>query len=182
MHRLVELSGPEGDALLELLVHLLQLDHHLVVPAFEQAVASRGLKRLFQLLGLPRLEDVTEDLAAVDGVDRVFQLRVAGHEQTNGLGMVDADPLEQLDAVHARHLLVGKDDIDAIGGEELLRSFAGAGRQDFVVGSSQQIRQGGEDVRFIIDHQYGAHKLAHEPALGALGRERPSWGNGVYEE
>ncbi len=52
------------------------------------------------------------NLAAVNGVDSIFQLSVAGHQQTNGAGIMLADPFQQLNATLARHPLIGQNHVN----------------------------------------------------------------------
>src|SRR5438132_10669066 len=154
--------GPLQHALFELNVDLFEpevdlaqlLDETLVF-AFQLKALGGLAQDLNQLVHAPGLEEVTVDLAAVDGLNRVLQLREAGHEQTDRPGRDLADPLEQLNAAHRGHLLVGKDKIDGLLGEDFAGFFAGIGGEYLKI-RGEQGGQRGQDVWLIIDHEQRA--------------------------
>ena len=142
--------------------------------AFEHEGAGGVAQRFQQLLGSPRLEDVAEDLAAVDGLDGFFQLREAGHEQAHRLRMVLPHPFQKLHARLARHLLVRQNQVYFPLSEERLCLFRTVGRQhlEFL---SQERREGGQDIRLVIDHQKGAFVLAHFRPLARQATRNGLW-------
>src|SRR5687767_1205067 len=100
-------------------------------------------ENLKQLVRLPGLEKKTVGVAAVDGVNDIFQVRVAGHEQPERLGVLPLDPLEKLDPGHAGHLLIAKDEVDRAGCEDGNRLLGGRRRGDLEF-ALQQARQRAE--------------------------------------
>ncbi len=65
-----------------------------------------------QLVDVPGFGDVAGDVAPVDGVDHRLDVGIAGEEEPGGVGADGAGSLQELDARHLGHPLVGHDDID----------------------------------------------------------------------
>ena len=144
-----------------------QLVQELLVLAFELEALAGFAQHLNQFIDPPGLEKIAVDLAAIDGFDGVFQLRKAGHEQANRLRVILTNPFQELNAAHARHFLVGEDEVDAMLLEDLLRSLTAIGGVDLEI-RSQERGQGGQDIRLVIDHQ----KRAFVVCAHAKGRQR----------
>src|SRR2546425_9478449 len=151
--------GPLQDALLQLDIDLLepevdlaQLLHKAMVFALQLKALGGFAQDLNQLIYPPWLEEVAVNLAAVDGLDRILQFREAGHEQANRPGGDLADPLEQLNAAHAGHFLIGEDKIDGLLGKDVAGFFPRIRSKYLKIGGKEG-GQRGQDVRFIIDHQ-----------------------------
>ncbi len=71
-----------------------------------------------QLVGIPGLGEVAEDVALVDRVDHGPDVGVGGEQQPGRLGTDDLGLPQQLDARHPRHPLVGQDRVDGLGRAE----------------------------------------------------------------
>lgn len=69
-------------------------------------------------------------------------------------GQPQADPLEELHAVHARHAHVREHGVDRFGGELRQGLFGMTGRQDAPARGAEQAPQRGQDVRFV-DAEHG---------------------------
>jgi hypothetical protein len=69
--------------------------------------------------------------------------------------MIRANPLEQLHPAHARHFLVGKDDVDRFGAKDFF-GFFGTICQSDVELILQKCSQRGKDVRLVIHNQNSA--------------------------
>ena len=65
-----------------------------------------------QLVGVPGLGEVTEDVAVIDRLDDGADVSVAGEEQPDRVGVFAANVGEKLDAGRLRHPLVRHDDVD----------------------------------------------------------------------
>ena len=101
-------------------LELLQLATRLVdVEGFPQSGLELGR--------LPRLAEVAPDLAPVDGIDGVREIRERGDQDAHGVGISVGRDLEQLDAGHAGHALVGEQYSDLASCEDL-EGLAAAGR------------------------------------------------------
>jgi hypothetical protein len=104
-----------------------------------QAVQLGGpLQGQQQLFRMPGLEQVLVDARLVDAGDDVLAVGVAGDDDAHRVGPGAAHFLEELDAAHLGHALVGEDDLDGLpfhegpgfrragGGEDLEVLFQGA--------------------------------------------------------
>src|SRR5262249_3023807 len=87
-------------------------------------------ERFPKLLDAPGLHDVTVNHSAVDGIDGIVQLAKTGHEQAKGLWRALANPFQEFDAAHPRHLLIGEDEIDGAVFEDFLGRFWGRDGDD----------------------------------------------------
>src|SRR5262249_15389000 len=76
----------------------------------------------------------------------------AGEEQADGVGLFFADTAQELDAAHARHTLVGHDDMDLQVLQELEPILGAGGTEDAVV-QAEQVLDARHHVRLVIDYQ-----------------------------
>jgi len=105
-----------------------------------------------QLFGLPGLVDVAVDPALVDGADQRADVRVAGEHHADRPWVALDGALQELDAGHDRHHLVGDDQRHVLALEDLEPLGAGAGAQHPVVvleGELQRL----EDRLLVIDDE-----------------------------
>ena len=96
-------SADDADALVGRLVALL--------PGFEQVVED-GVELFFGRV--PGLVEVVVDLGGVDGADGGFGVGVGGEQDALGLGVDGDGLLEEVDAGHAGHALVGEEEGDGL--------------------------------------------------------------------
>ncbi|MET3868413.1 hypothetical protein ABIC20_005722 [Methylobacterium radiotolerans] len=121
------------------------------VPA--EAVALEGLPDGgAEQSGIPGLGDVADDAAPVEGGDHRGDVGVAG--QQDRLRVVEGAGLgEERVAREARHPLVREHDGDVgLGAQDLQRLGRARGRQN-PVGLLEQVLQGDQDVRLVVDGQ-----------------------------
>lgn len=145
------------------------------VPA--EAMALEGLPDGgAQQAGIPGLGDVTDDAAAVEGGDHRGDVGVAG--QQDRLRVVKGPGLgEERVAGQAGHALVGEHDGDVgLGAQDLQRLRRARGRQH-PVGLLEQVLQGDQDIRLVVDGQdrpYTCRTVTHAlaPAAGSRSRSR----------
>ena len=116
--------------------------------------------------GVPRLEDVAEDVPFVDRVDDGLDVGVAGEEHPDRVGLELAGLAEEDVARHARHALIGEDHVDVVVLEQLDRRLARGTRQD-AIGAVEQVAQALQDVHFVVDDQQGL-----PPSLRPVGSSR----------
>jgi hypothetical protein len=105
---------------------------HVGLPV-RQEVVDHGVE---VLLGrVPRLGEVVVELDVVDRLDRGVRVRVGREEDALGLGRLVHRQLEEVDALHAGHALVGEQERDALPAqrelvEDVQRGLAGVGADD----------------------------------------------------
>ena len=87
-----------------------QLAQQLCALALEAEARQEVLDREPQIGLVPRLGDVLVEAGAVDRVDDRVEAGLAGEQDLHRLRAAPVDLLEQLDALHARHDLVGDHD------------------------------------------------------------------------
>ena len=80
--------------------------------------------RYAELAGLPRLGYVLMNLSRIDGRNQVVNLRETREDDAHQVGVVLLRGFQELDAGHARHLLVGYDGIKALRTKNSQRLFA----------------------------------------------------------
>ena len=105
-----------------------------------------------QLVRVPRLGDVAVDAAAVDGVDDGADVGVAGEQQANGIRMGLAHVMQQLDARHLRHPLVGHHHVDRFLREDADALAGARGAQDAVV-EPEEIADALHHVGLVVDDE-----------------------------
>ena len=81
-----------------------------------------------QLLAVPRLGDVAVDAPEVDGLDQHVDVGEGGDDDADGVRADRAQGLQQVQAGHARHALVGHDDRDVFRAGQLQRLLAAVGQ------------------------------------------------------
>ncbi len=140
-----------GDAFLLFFRHLQQAPAEQLVFLL-QAVGFKGAVQGYpQGVFPPWLEHVLIDVAPVDGVDDIVGVGVAGEDDADGVRVVSAQPLQQFDAAHPRHALVGDDDGDIVlVPEDLQRLVAGGGGEyrKLILEDHGKV---GEVDRFVVD-------------------------------
>jgi hypothetical protein len=109
-----ELVGALGDLGLELAVHLeqrlvlgRQIGDQLPVLLGQPVLAEQVLHRQVQAGLIPGLGDVVVEVGAVDRGDHRVEAGLAGQQDLGGGRRAAIDQLEQIDALHAGHDLVG---------------------------------------------------------------------------
>ncbi len=106
-----------------------------LLPGFQQVV-EHGVELLFGRI--PGLVEVVVDLGGVDGADRGFGVGVGGEEDALGVGVDGDGLLQEVDAGHAGHALVGEEECDDVLAflelaADVERGCAGGGADDAVV-------------------------------------------------
>jgi hypothetical protein len=157
---LLQLARALADPLLEVLLGLAQLLDQQLAFALEPDLLGGIAQDLEQLLGPAGLHQVVVDVAQVDGVDGIVQLREAGHEQAHDLRAVLAHPFEKLNPGPPGHALVGEDDIEGAVFENGLRGIGRAGGQDLEVPADQG-GQRGQNIRLVVNDEDRAFGRAH---------------------
>ena len=108
----------------------------------------------FELFGVPGLGDVAEDVALVDRVDDGVDIGVSREQEPGRLGADGPRLLEDLDAGHAGHPLVGEDHGDVGRGLEVLEGLRPALAGDDLVLDPEQVVDGTKDFRLVVDHEH----------------------------
>ncbi len=106
-----------------------------LLPGFEQVV-EHGIELLFGRV--PGFVEVVVDLGGVDGADGGFGVGVGGEEDALGVGVDRERLLEEVDAGHSGHALVGEEERDDVLAllelaADVERGCAGGGADDAVV-------------------------------------------------
>jgi hypothetical protein len=120
-----------------------------------------------QLVGIPRLADVAVDVPFIDRIDDRVDVGVTGHHEPDNVREFFAHPGEKLRASHARHALVGDDDVNVgTESEDVERLIGALGGQDLIF-AAKEAAETGEDFGFVVDDQ--------ERRLGGMAvRSRPA--------
>ena len=128
--------------------------------------------RLAEVRDLPGLHDVAVDLAAVDGVDDVAGVGVGGEQDGAQVVLEPPGPLDQLDARHPGHALVGDEEVDGARGEDGERLLAVRRAQDLVaVHGRERTAQQPEDLGLVVHEEDDVrHRCARSPAPEARRR------------
>ena len=113
-------------------------------------LADHGL----ELVGLPGLGDVAEDVPLVDRVDDRADVGVGREQQPGGLGADGLGLVKHLDAGHAGHPLVRQDHGDLGCGLEELERLGSALAGDDLVVDPEQVVDRAKDFGLVIDHQH----------------------------
>ena len=146
----------------ELAVHLLREVAGVLLELLDcrRALSRRSVEALDRLrehalhfLGVPRLGDVAVHVAEVDRLDQHVDVGEGGEDDADGVGAHRARRLEELEARHLRHALVGDDHRHVVLFEERERLVAGAGRMD-LEDALEVEAEGVEVVRLVVDDQY----------------------------
>jgi hypothetical protein len=149
---ILELSGTLINAPFQVEIQLAKFLKQIRMTLF-QLICPRGAPQyLQQVLGPERFIDVTIDLPAINGVDRILKLAVTGHEHANGLWKPFSGPLEQLHACYSRQGLVGQKKLGGFLRKDLLR-FLGGSRRANIKLAANQLRNRGQNGWIIIDDQ-----------------------------
>ena len=133
--RLGELCRPVPDDAFQLPVELLELLVLLLRQALESPVLhdqlvmfegpSQGRQ---QILGAPRLGEISEHVGAVDGLGGALEGAVRRENHPDCVGFEPLDFLEESDAVHLRHHLIRQDHADVVLFQDLETGPAAFGR------------------------------------------------------
>ena len=105
----------------ELAMRLVDLGDFVFEALQEDSFFEPVSKHDFEIIVLPRFLDILIEPDIVDGFDRVFLVRVAGQENSRRFGLNFLDSGEKRDAIHVRHQVIGNDDVDSVGLDELER-------------------------------------------------------------
>ena len=145
-------SASSALARVKLRVGRLELGDQALALGEQLVLVGRLADGPLQLVGIPGLEDVAEDVAFVDGVDHRLDVGIAGEEHPDGVGVEAAGVAQELVARHAGHPLIGEDEVDVLAAEDLQRLVAALGRQD-AVRAMELVAQALEHVLFVVDDQ-----------------------------
>ncbi len=112
----------------------------------------------------------------VDGVDRRFRIGVRGQDHPSGQRIESPCRLQQFDAGHLRHPLIGDQQRRLVSrrsqfAQSLQCLLAGRSTQDLIVGgvvAAQVAQDGGENQGIIIDRE--DHRIAHRSKDRQVGR------------
>ena len=140
----------------------------MLLPPVAEQVVEHGVEPL--LRWVPRLQQVVVEADVVDRPDRDVGVGVGRQQQPLRLRRVGAGLLEQLDAGHARHALVGGDQGDRLAAErkrgEDVERLGARGRPDdpVVVGvpTAQVAGDRSRHGRVVVDRQDG--RFGHPPS------------------
>src|SRR5262249_54377806 len=126
----------------------------------EAGVLARQLEHLHravegqaELLALPGLGDVAEDAARVDRRDDRLDVGVAGQDDAVGIRPELHRAMEEIDAVHLRHALVGDDPRRIVRLEELEPTPPALGGQHLEL-VAVVVGEGAEDVGLVVDDHH----------------------------
>jgi hypothetical protein len=99
------------------------------VLAHQREALHRVGEHAAQLLGVPGLGDVAVDAAEVDRLDQHVDVRERGDDDADRVGADLARRLQEVEAGHLRHALVGDDRGDVFRPRERQRFLAAAREQ-----------------------------------------------------
>ena len=118
------------------------------------------------LLGVPGLGDVAVDAAQVDRLDEDVDVGERGHDDPHRVGADLARGLQQIEAGHPRHPLVGDDHRHVLRARQRQRLFAAAGQQK-LEGAAEIEPERVQVVGLVVDHQHRVFRqiqpLRHRP-------------------
>ena len=147
----------------QLLIGVLQLAEQPLALRDQRAALHGVAHDSLQLFGVPRLGDVAVDVSPVDGVDHGADIGIAREEEAHRLRLGLAHMVEELDARHLRHALVGHDHVDRPRVENGHR-LAGPRRYEDPVVEAQELPDALHHIRLVIDHQDAClPRLSHPP-------------------
>ena len=116
---------------------------------------ERGLHAVQQHLILVGLEDVA-DRVALKGLIGIGELGVSGQEDGLAGGPAPVHLLEQIQAVHVRHVDVGHHQVDPVALEHLQRPFAAIGAENldrYAQSGGKQPLDALRDDGFVVHNQ-----------------------------
>jgi hypothetical protein len=152
------------DLLVQVAGVLGELRRHAPVLARQVVAIERVLQDAADLLGVPRLGDVAVDLPERDGLDQDVDVGEGGQDDADRVGPQLLGLLQQLEAGHLRHALIGDDHRDVALAQHLERLGA-AGRADDVEHLPEVEAEGVQVVLLVIDDQdrvlLGVEGLGH---------------------
>jgi hypothetical protein len=93
---------------------------------------------------------------------------MCSEEQTGALGADEFGFVEDFDAGHTRHSLVGEDNGDLGRGPKELQGLGAALPGDDLIVESQEVVDGEEDLPFVVDHQQLGTRLGALHSCGSL--------------
>ncbi len=137
------------------------------VLAHQREALDRVGQHAAQLLRIPRLGHVTVDAAEVDRLDQHVDVRERGDDDADRVGPDLARRLQQVEARHLRHPLIGDDRRDVFGSRQRQRFLAAAGEQQLEAASEVETERV-QVVGLVVDHQHGILRqvqplLRHDP-------------------
>jgi hypothetical protein len=122
--------------------------------AAELDVLERGPHRRQEIGLLPGLHEVAPDLAPVDGGDDVLRVGVGGEEDRAELRVDRVRRLDQVDAVHHRHALIGDEEVHPPGPQGLEGDGAARRGQDLVARiGRERATEDGEHVGLVVHEE-----------------------------
>jgi hypothetical protein len=141
---------PLNNPLFQVEIEFAKLVKQLLVLLFEMKGAPGIPQRLDELVCMPWLEEKAVDTRTIDGLDRILELGEASHQKAHGPRCVLARPGQQIDPFHARHLLIGQNNIDRPLLQNAQRCLAAVRSQNIeVVGKKGS--ESRENVRLVIN-------------------------------
>ena len=105
-----------------------------------------------------RLQEQAYDAGLVDGPSRRLGRRVPSEKNAPGGGELAGDAAQELRAAHARHQLVGDDDIEGLVTEHLQRELRRGRRRNLVRVLEESAPQSLDDLPLIIDEEHLGHR------------------------
>jgi hypothetical protein len=123
-----------------------------------------------KLVVAPGLGDEVIDLAVVDGLDELVGVDRAGGQQAHHVGVGAAHLLEQIDARHLGHALIGHDDADGMAGQRA-QGLVGGG-SEVGVAEEGRVREDAshraQQLRVVIHEQDVVAHCAHHSAAAVV--------------
>jgi hypothetical protein len=107
-----------------------------------------------QIVRLPRLRHEVVDPTCIDRLHEAVDVRVRGEDDADGLQRLLLAAAKELDAGHTGHSIVGDDDRDVLGPQDVQRHLAAAGAHDAEVRGEDRLQRV-EDPRLVVDNQDG---------------------------
>jgi hypothetical protein len=148
---------------LQLAVLALQLRHQALALGEQIIMFDRLPQHGLQFLRLPRLADITVDIALVDGVDNRLDVGIGGKQEANRVGILLAQALEKLDAGHLGHALVRHHDVDRLALHDLEPLGRARGAEDAII-EAEQILNAVDQIGLIVHDQEAMLELAFHDA------------------
>jgi hypothetical protein len=103
-----------------------------------------------------RFEDVVAG-SGFHGLNGGFNRTERGHDHDGQCGILLLDGLQELEAIHAGELEVGKDEMNGFGGEQFQSSFSVAGGKRFEAVVAQVQFEQAAHLGFVFDDEDGGH-------------------------
>ena len=124
---------------------------------------------VLNLLERERLGDVVVG-AGLHRLDRIFNGRVRGHQDYEGVGRAPLDLAQQFETAHLGHLVVGQNEIELRLGQQRDRLRAVLGGADLVAERLEERGEAAADIALVIDNEQLGHQISVAAGISTMNR------------